>query len=190
MPEPSDFQPRSDADAIPAQPQFTEQPSAPPTGQVPDNPGMPMPPPQMQPSPSGSHPVASGLAMKRRNPFAAWIGLPLITLGIYFFVWYYKIHKEIAQFDPRREIPVAGPMLVMLFLSWTFICPLVSFHNAGVRIRDAQRAAGLPPTCSPTWSWVLAFAFSTNVLYMQIELNKVIDRYGEAPPHSQVPLFV
>ncbi len=50
--------------------------------------------------------------MKERNPVAVWIGLPLITLGIYFYVWYYKIHKEMAMFDRRRVVPVAGPMLV------------------------------------------------------------------------------
>ena len=61
-------------------------------------------------------PVASGLAMKTRNPFAVWIGLPLITLGIYHFVWYYKIHREMAEFDRRRSVPVAGPMLVILLL--------------------------------------------------------------------------
>jgi hypothetical protein len=135
-------------------------------------------------------PVAIGAQMKERNPFAVWIGLPLITLGVYFFVWYYKIHKEMAEFDPRREIPVVGPLLVQLLLSWTFIAPLVSFHNTGVRVRNAQIAAGLPPTCSPTLSWVLALAFSSNLLYLQLELNRVVERYPDAEPGSEVPLFV
>ncbi|AZG47202.1 DUF4234 domain-containing protein [Gordonia insulae] len=145
------------------------------------------PPPMI---PTAPVPVASGLAMKRRNPFAVWIGLPLITLGIYFYVWYYKIHKEMAEFDRRRQIPVAGPLLVMIFLFWTVIAPLISYHNAGARIRNAQTAAGLPATCSPTLCWVLAFVFGTNLLYMQFELNKVVDRYAGAPPHTTVPLFV
>jgi hypothetical protein len=135
-------------------------------------------------------PVAEGLAMKRRNPFAAWLGLPLITLGIYHYVWYYKIHKEMAEFDRRRAIPVAGPMLVLLFLSWTIIAPLVSYHNAGARVRDAQRSGGLAATCSPTLAWLLAFAFGLNVLYLQLELNKVVDRYPGAPTGTRVPLYV
>lgn len=134
--------------------------------------------------------AAFGLAMKRRNPFAAWIGLPLITLGIYTLVWYYKIHKEMAEFDRRRSIPVAGPMLVLLLLSWTVIAPAISFHNAGARVRDAQRSAGLQPTCSPTLAWVLWFAFGVNSLYLQVELNKIVDRYAGAPAGSQVPLYV
>ncbi|HEX4254338.1 MAG TPA: hypothetical protein VH089_04570, partial [Streptosporangiaceae bacterium] len=54
-----------------------------------------------------------------------------------------------ANFDPRRQVPVAGPLLVMIFLSWTIIAPLVSFYNTGKRIADTQRSAGLQPTCSP-----------------------------------------
>jgi len=33
-----------------------------------------------------AQPAMTGEQMKRRNPLAAWIGLPLITLGIYHIV--------------------------------------------------------------------------------------------------------
>jgi hypothetical protein len=135
-------------------------------------------------------PVATGLAMKRRNPFAVWLGLPLLTLGIYHLVWYYKIHKEMAEFDRRRSVPVAGPMLVLLFLSWTLIAPIVSYHNAGARIRNAQRTAGLGATCSPTLAWLLLFTFGLNSLYLQMELNKITDRYAGTPAGTTVGLYV
>lgn len=134
--------------------------------------------------------VGTGLAMKRRNPIAVWLGLPLITLGIYHLVWYYKIHKEMAEFDRRRSIPVAGPMLVLLFLSWTLIAPIISYHNTGARVRDAQRSAGLVPTCSPALSWLLWFVFGLNSLYLQVQLNKVVDRYAGAPTGTTIPLYV
>lgn len=35
----------------------------------------------------------------------------------------------------------------------------------------------------------LWFVFGLNTLYMQIELNKVVDRYPQATPGTQVPLF-
>ena len=137
-----------------------------------------------------TQPAVHGLAMKARNIFAVWIGLPLITLGIYHLVWYYKIHKEMAEFDPRRQIPVAGPMLVLLFLGWTVIAPAISYHNAGLRVRNAQAAAGLPQTCSPAASWLLMFVFGLNSLYLQTELNKVVTRYPGAPPGTPVALVV
>jgi hypothetical protein len=128
--------------------------------------------------------------MKRRGPVVVWLLLPLITLGIYHFVWYYKIHKEMAEFDRRRAIPVVGPMLVLLLLGWTVIAPIISYHNAGKRIQDTQRAAGLAPSCSPALCWLLWFVFGLNTLYMQVELNKVVDQYANAPEGTRVPLYV
>lgn len=36
-------------------------------------------------------PVTAG---KRRNPILTWLVWALITLGIYYFVWWYKINRE------------------------------------------------------------------------------------------------
>jgi hypothetical protein len=142
------------------------------------------------PQAGGRVPVESGFAMKRRNPLASWIGLPLITFGIYGFVRYYKIHKEMAEFDRRQQVPVAGPVLVIIFLGWTVIAPLVSYYNCGKRIQAAQRAAGLPETCSAGLGCFLMLVLGIGVLYHQIELNKVVDAYGAVPPGSRVPLYV
>lgn len=134
-------------------------------------------------------PVAHGLQMKRRNPAAAWL-LPMITLGIYHLVWYYKIHCEIGKFDRRRAVPAAGPMLVLLFLGWTIIAPFISYYGCGKRIADTQRAAGLPVTCSPGVGVLLMLCFGLGTLYYQSELNRVVDSYGPAvPPGTQIPLY-
>jgi hypothetical protein len=143
----------------------------------------PLPPKTMVHDPAG----ATGLAMKRRNPLAAWLGLPLITLGIYHLVWYYKIHREMAEFGRRTAAPIAGPMLVLLLLGWTLIAPLASYFNTGNRIAVAQRAAGLQPTCNPWIGLVLCFLFGLQTLYYQVELNKIVDAYG-APVGAPVPL--
>lgn len=145
--------------------------------------------PVAMPAGGGVAPVASGLAMKRRHPAAVWLGLPLITLGIYTYVWYYKINKEMAEFDRRRAISPSGPLLVIIFLSWTVIAPIISFNNTGKRIQNAQRAAGLVPSCSPTLCWLLWFVFGLNTLYMQIQLNKIVDTYPGATPGMQIPLY-
>jgi hypothetical protein len=134
-------------------------------------------------------PIAQGLQMKQRQPVAVWLGLPLITLGIYHLVWYYKIHAEMAQFDRRRVVPVAGPMLVILLLGWTVVGPLVSYFNTGRRIANAQRAAGLPTTCSAGVGLLLMFVFGLGILYYQSELNKVTGSYAGAPVGAQIPLY-
>lgn len=136
-------------------------------------------------------PVAQGSAMKRRNPVVVWILLPLITLGIYHFVWYYLIHREMADFDRRKvDPPVVGPLLVLLLLGWTIIAPLISYYNTGNRIADTQRAAGLQPTCSSVVGLLLTFVFGLQSLYYQLELNKITARYNDVPPGTVVPLAV
>ena len=176
-----------------------QSPYGPPSGQPPISsyapPPVPVEPPAAQagqPSVPDTHrgptPVASGLAMKGRNPWLVWLVWPLITLGIYHLVWYFKIHKEMAEFDRRRAVPVAGPMLVLLFLSWTFIAPLISYYNCGNRIANTQRSAGLQPTCSPVAGLLLMFVLGSGTVYYQFELNRVVDAY-QAEPGRQVPLF-
>ena len=183
------------------------------TAHNPDSPGNPGPyaPAQPHPGPAQPHPApavpqpqsmapahygaaqppaASGRLFKGRNPVMTWLVFPVITLGIYMYVWYYKIHEEMAAFDRRRPAPVAGPVLVLLFLGWTVIAPLVSFYNTGQRIRNAQRASGLQPTCSPVLSCLLTFVLGLNILYMQAELNEIVDRYPGVPEGAPVPLYV
>ncbi|MFF5898368.1 DUF4234 domain-containing protein [Streptomyces argenteolus] len=130
----------------------------------------------------------SGVAMKRRGPVAVWLGLTLITLGIYQLVWYFKIHKELHEFDRRRPLNPGGSMMVLLFLGWTVIAPLISFKNTGKAIANAQRAAGLPVTCSPAASMWLMFVFGLNVWYMQRQLNLVVEAYPGVEPGAQVSL--
>jgi hypothetical protein len=144
--------------------------------------------PTGQPEAMGA--VAQGAQMKRRNPVAVWIGLPLITLGIYHFVWYYKIHAEMQDFDRRRRVPTVGPVLVLILLSWTVIAPLISYYRTGERIVESQRAAGIPITCVPVIGMLLTFVFGLNTLYYQVELNKIVDAYGgkQTPPGTVVPL--
>ncbi|WP_199432615.1 DUF4234 domain-containing protein [Qaidamihabitans albus] len=162
------------------QPEFDAQNPPPPP---------PAPAAQLAPNVPGGKPVAMGLGMKKRHPVAAWLLWPFLTLGIYHLVWYFKIHKEMAEFDRRRAVPTAGPMLVLLFLGWTAIAPLVSYYNCGNRIRNAQRSAGLPATCSAGVGTVLMLVLGAGILYYQVELNKVVDTYGVGEG-QQVPLYV
>ena len=169
--------------AVPTEELPAEEPRPSLPAQVAQTPAM------MMPGRAGA-PVAQGLQMKERNPVAAWIGLPISTLGIYFYVWYYKIHKEMAMFDRRRVVPVAGPMLVMLLLGWLAIPAWISLYNTGKRIATSQRAAGLTATCNPVVGLLLSFVFGLGVLYYQSELNKITDSYQKAPEGTQVPLYV
>ncbi|MFD7729868.1 DUF4234 domain-containing protein [Kitasatospora phosalacinea] len=127
--------------------------------------------------------------MKRRGPVAVWLGLPLITFGIYHLVWYYKVHKELREYDAHLHgLSPVGSMLVLLLLGWTIVAPLISYYNTGEAIARAQRSAGVPVTCSPVASMLLYFLFGLNVWYMQKQLNLVVEAYPDAAPGDDVPL--
>lgn len=127
--------------------------------------------------------------MKRRGPVAVWLGLPLITLGVYHLVWYYKIHNELRQYDERQHnLSPLGSMLVLLLLGWTIVAPLISYYNTGEAIAKAQRAAGVPVTCSPIASMLLYFVFGLNTWYMQKQLNLIVEAYPGVPQGAAVVL--
>ena len=68
------------------------------------------------------------------------------------------------------------------------IAPLISYNNTGNRIADAQRAAGLQPTCSSVVGLLLTFVFGLQSLYYQMELNKITARYNDVEQGTVVPL--
>ena len=42
--------------------------------------------------------VIGNQAYKKRNIVGVWLGLPFITLGIYSYVWIYKVNNEARRF--------------------------------------------------------------------------------------------
>ncbi|TDD32047.1 DUF4234 domain-containing protein [Actinomadura sp. KC06] len=135
-------------------------------------------------------PVARGAGanMKRRNAVAAWLGLPIITFGIYGLVWFFKVHNELHEYDRRIDNAATNALLSMIFGFITLgIWPLVMWVKLAGRISQAQRAAGLQPTCSGGVGFLLGI-LGFGVLYYQLQLNKVVDRYGETPAGQQVSL--
>lgn len=143
------------------------------------------PVPQQQQGPVA---VGAGANMKRRNPVGAWLGLPIITFGIYGLVWFFKVHNELHEYDRRIDNAATNALLSMLFGAITLgIWPLIMWVKLGGRIAEAQRAAGLQPSCSGGMGFLLGI-LGFGVLYYQIQLNKVIDRYGDTPAGQQVSL--
>ena len=130
----------------------------------------------------------TGRAGKTRNIFLVWLIWPLITLGIYFFVWWYKINREARDFDERIQVDPTISLLAVL-IGWIIIVPpFVSTYNTGERIARMQEAAGLPRTCNGVIGIVLMFVLSLQSMYYQYELNKIWAHLGYPPEGSLVPL--
>lgn len=79
------------------------------------------------------------------------LGLSIITLGIYFLVWYYKINNEIRRHDPSITVTPAWAVIAMMIP----VCNLVSSYSTAARIRQMQLDEGATQTISPVVALLL-----------------------------------
>ncbi len=130
----------------------------------------------------------TGRAGKTRNVFLVWLVWPLITLGIYHLVWYYKVNREAKEFDQRIVVDPVLSVVAISLGALLVVPPFVSVYNTGTRIARMQRSAGMEPTCNPWIGLVLVFVLSLHSLYYQQQLNEIWAHYQEPAEGTPVPL--
>jgi hypothetical protein len=113
--------------------------------------------------------------VKIRNPFGVFV-LSIVTLGIYYVVWYYKVNRELRDASGIDVSPVIA--IIAITIGWFILVPpFVSWYRKFERIQQAQRQAGLTTEVSPIIGFILyliALAFlPVETLYAQDELNKL-----------------
>jgi hypothetical protein len=113
--------------------------------------------------------------VKIRSPLLVFLW-SLVTLGIYYVVWYYKINRELRDAAGIDVSP--GVALIAVTIGWLVIVPpFVSWYRTFVRIAEAQRKADVPSEASPALGFILfviaVFLVPIEVVYAQDELNKV-----------------
>jgi hypothetical protein len=122
-----------------------------------------------------------GYEFTKRHPLGVW-GLSLITLGIYYFVWYYKINREARDYLGDQDIkPGVSVLAITLGFVLLLIPPLVSTYRTGQRIERMQQKAGVLDTISPGVGLVLFLVSRLDMIYMQEHLNRIWKRYLQAP---------
>jgi hypothetical protein len=132
----------------------------------------------------------TGRVGKTRNIWLIWLIWPLITLGIYHFVWYYKINREARDFDETIDVKPELSLLAIL-IGWIIIVPpFVSIYRSGERIAQMQEDAGMERSCNGLIGLVLSFFAGLYSLYYQYELNRIWARLGNPQEGSLVTLPV
>lgn len=121
--------------------------------------------------------VVGNQTYKKRNIFGVWLGLPLITLGIYSYVWIYKVNDEARRFLHDDSIRPAMSVLAFIPGFILIIPPFVTLYRTGKRIARMEAAAGSPNRAEPVVGLILGFVFSLYSLYYQDHLNGLWDRY-------------
>jgi hypothetical protein len=130
---------------------------------------------------------------KIRHPLAVF-GLVFLTLGIYYFVWYYKVNRELRDLGRatgKEERLGRSPFtsLLAITLGWLIIVPpFVSFYRTFRRVEAAQELSGTRDRVNVWLGFVLyivgLLVLPVEVIYAQSELNRVwrldADRAGAA----------
>jgi hypothetical protein len=120
----------------------------------------------------------AGAIGKRRNVAAVWLLLPIVTLGIYPLVWYYKVNREVKEYDSEIKVSPAKAVLTLMFGICLIVPPFISIYNTGKRIAQAQRTAGLDSQVNPVVGLILVFVAGLHTLYYQGALNQIWARQG------------
>ena len=130
----------------------------------------------------------TGRTGKPRNIVLVWLVWPVITLGIYHLVWWYKINREARDFDERIQVNPALSVLAVTIGAFIIVPPFVSLYRTGERIAQMQEAAGMQRSCNGVIGIVGAFVLGLQALYYQAELNRIWAHLGSQPEGTTVPL--
>jgi hypothetical protein len=128
--------------------------------------------------------------VKLRSPWAAAL-LPIITLGIYHLVWWYRVNRELSDFGRARGYDLGqNPTnsVLAVFPGGLIIVPaLVSYWRGAKRMQAAARVGGQEPLNG--WIAIILFIVITIGLwaYMQSELNKLWRTEAEPIPGQPAP---
>ncbi len=121
------------------------------------------------------------LVGKNRNPLGV-IVLSVITLGIYWLFWYYKVNDEIREHEPQVRCS-PGVALLAQFIP---LANFVSDYNTATRIQRMELADGTTSTISPLVTFILLIFFGIGyVVQVQSHLNAHWDGHRFALSRAQ-----
>jgi hypothetical protein len=125
--------------------------------------------------------------VKVRSPWAAAL-LPIITLGIYHLVWWYKVNKELKLYGEAKGSDLGqSPTTSLLALfpgAIILVPPLVSYWRGTERVMGAARLAGGEPVNG--WISILLYLIIPPAFwaYLQDSLNHIWEQDAEAPGYE------
>jgi hypothetical protein len=112
----------------------------------------------------------------KRNPLGV-LGLSVVTLGIYFFYWYYKVNDELKRFEHDPSISPTRSLMAMIF-GWIIIVPpFIAMYNTAKHVQGVEERMTIQPQLEPALVIVFMLLVSVgNGVYIQEHLNRIWDR--------------
>jgi H+/Cl- antiporter ClcA len=119
-----------------------------------------------------------GQQYMKRNPLGV-LGLSIITLGIYFMVWYYKINVEIQRLEKDETMSPMRSLMAMIFGWLLIVPPFIAMYNTAKHVQAMEGRLGIQQMLEPALTVVLMVLFSVgNGIYIQEHLNRGWDVAG------------
>jgi hypothetical protein len=128
--------------------------------------------------------------VKVRNPWAVAL-LPIVTLGIYHLVWWYRINRELRDYGYAKEQNLGqNPTnsLLALFPGGLIIVPaLITYWRGFRRVQAASGLAGRERANG--WIGLILYLLLAPALwaYIQVSLNEIWEQDADSLPETQPP---
>jgi len=128
--------------------------------------------------------------VKVRSPWAAAL-LPIVTLGIYHLVWWYRINREMRDYGQAKGYDLGqNPTnsVLALFPGGLIVVPaLITYWRGTKRVMGASRLAGQEPLSG--WIAIILYVLIAPALwaYIQVSLNKVWEAEADALEGQPAP---
>ncbi len=126
-----------------------------------------------------------GQSYLKREPLGV-LGLTVITLGVYFFYWYWKINDELRRYTRDDSIDPTRSLMAMLFGWLIIVPPFIAMYNTAKHVQDVEQRLGLQPQLEPALTIALLLVVAIgNTVYIQEHQNRIWDRASrrdELPP--------
>lgn len=129
----------------------------------------------------------AGQQYKKRQPLGV-LGLSIITIGIYFFYWFYKVNQEIKQFTGDQSISPGRSLLALIPGFLLIVPPYIAYYNTANHIMKMEQQRGVTSQISPALVVVIGIVFAFAVPpYGQEHLNRVWDAASMTPASGSAP---
>jgi hypothetical protein len=128
--------------------------------------------------------------VKIRSPWAAAL-LPIITLGIYHVVWWYRINQELRDYGNAKGFDLGqnptNSALALFPGAFIIVPALMTYWNGTKRVQGAARVGGQEPLSG--WMALILYLLLAPAFwaYMQVSLNNLWRAEADLLP-GQAPL--
>jgi Domain of unknown function (DUF4234) len=134
----------------------------------------------------------TGSMAKLRNPLAV-VGLSIITIGIYYFCWWYFINREMRDLGRARGTDLGqnptNSVLAITLGALVIVPAIVTLWTTSGRIESAQGAVGMDQRASGPVVFILLLLIGpVGIWYAQHELNKVWEAQRSAAALPGTPM--